>query len=145
MRRATHNPIVPSQILDPVGLEQVAFEVEFSEPVSGVDEGDFAPIPGSGLAHARIDSVTPGKNGAFYTVVVGTGAGDGTLGLAVNDNGSITADDDGTPLAGPLNGSFSYGEKYTVNRSYELPIAAWPAAALLLLAGIRRSRTNRSR
>lgn len=145
VRRATRNPITPSEVLDPVGLQTVEFEVEFSEPVNGVDEGDFSAIAGNGLAAASIVSVSQGKSGALYTVVVNTGSGSGTLGLSVRDNDSVVAADDATPLAGPLDGTFTYGEKYRVNRSYSLPVGAWPAAILLLLAGARRIATKRSR
>ncbi len=143
VKRATYNPMQPGQIYDPAGLSQVAFEVTFSEPVNGVDDADFAPIVANGLAAASIQSVEEGKAGSTYTVVVNSGSGDGTLGLRVIDNGSITAVDDGTPLAGDVDGSFSYGETYTINRAFGVPLAAWPVALALLAAGCCIQRRRR--
>jgi hypothetical protein len=140
VNRTTYNPMFQSQVYDPTGLDQVTFEVTFSQPVSGVDESDFAPAMHGGVANASIASVAEGKDGTTYTVVVNTGEGDGELGLTVNDDDSIAGG--GGPLGGvgPGNGYFAYGANYTIQRSAGLPVAGWPAAVMLLAAGIRALR-----
>ena len=76
----------------------MAFVVTFSEAVAGVDPSDFVVSASSGLTgHPRL-FVT--GSGASYTVTVGTGSGDGTLGLNLLNNGSIH-DLAGNAWAGP--------------------------------------------
>jgi len=135
VERTTHDPFHPSQVLDPVGLDQVTFEVTFTEPVTGVDPVDFEVVMHDGLANASVESVTESKDGVAYSVVVDTGSGDGALGLAVLDNASITALDDGSPLGGDVSGYYAYGTPYTVDRSIGLPLAVWPMATVLLAVG----------
>lgn len=132
---ATPNPILPGEIYNPTGVGQVAFEVTFSEQVNGVDVADFEVIMGGGVSNALVAGVSEAKDAMTYTVTVNTGSGDGTLGLAVIDNDSITANDDGSPLAGAANGYFAYGGSYDVDRSVVLPVAAWPLWPALLVAG----------
>jgi len=134
--RATCNPIVPGEILETVGFPEVAFEVVFSEPVTGVDAVDFQPVVGGGLANASVKDVSEGKQGDTYVVTVDTGSGDGTLGLAVVDNDSVVDLDNGYPLAGDVDGSFAGGEAYQIDRSVAgLPVAALPVALALAGAG----------
>ena len=144
VERATPHPILPGQVLERGGLAQLAFEVTFTEPVTGVDPVDFTPVMGGGLAGASIVEVIESKDGATYTVVVDTGSGDGTLGLEIVDNGSITAVDDGSPLNGGVNGGFAWGEEYQIDRAMAVPVSAWPVAVVLLAAGafVLRKRTR---
>jgi len=92
------------------GFDSVDFEVTFSEPVHGVDVSDFSLIITGGELEASIEDVNAAKDGSVYIVSVSLGAGGGTVGLAVNDNDSIRANDDNSPLAGEVNGYFAYGE-----------------------------------
>jgi len=133
--RSTMSPLSPSQVFDPTGLDKVSFKVVFTEPVTGVDEGDFEAIAGDGLSHPTINSVSEGKDGTTYEVLVNTGSGDGSLALRVIDNGSIK-DAQGNDLAGDIDGSFASGESYTISRATQLPVIAWPAALALLGAGL---------
>lgn len=138
--RSTMSPLNPGQSFNPTGLNTVSFKVVFSEPVTGVDEGDFDAIGGSGLSHPTIKGVSEGKDGATYEVQVDTGSGDGSLTIRVKDNGSIK-DAQGNDLEGDIDGSFTFAESYTVTRSVKLPVLAWPAALALLgmgLFGLRR-------
>ena len=134
--RATLHPLGGSVIGGPIGFDELAFEVTFSEPVQNVDGADFDVVMGNGLAGAYIESVTGSKDGETYTVVVDTGDGDGTLGLEVLDNDSIV-DSNLVPLGGigPSNGAFAAGQSYTVDRSVGMPVCAWPVALALLAAG----------
>jgi hypothetical protein len=102
---------------DPASTASVNFAVTFSEPVSGVDIGDFKATPGQGLTGASITGVTP-VSGTAYKVSVNTGAGNGTVRLDVIDNDSII-DSGAQPLggAGAGNGNFTTGEVYTVKKS----------------------------
>jgi hypothetical protein len=88
--------------------------VRFSEPVFGVDAGDFSLVAAGGVSGAGITSVTGG--GDAYTVTAGTGSGSGTLTLNLADNDTIT-DAIGNPLggAGAGNGSFA-GQAYTARK-----------------------------
>lgn len=101
---------------DPAVADTVHFMVTFSEEVSGVDGGDFAPLTTGGIADAAVVQVT--GPGPTYTVAVYTGTGDGTLRLNLLDNDSIL-DAMGNPLAGAGagNGNFTSGEAYTINKS----------------------------
>jgi len=143
--RTTPHPIDPGQLYNPASAAQLSFEVTFTEPVSGVDELDFDVVMDGGHSGATVESMTEAKDGATYEVVVNTGTGDGTLGLAVLDNNSIV-DDELNPLggAGAGDGYFAYGAPYTIDHNFGLPLMAWPAALALLGAGAlalrRRSR-----
>ena len=100
----------------PTNAGSVSWTVTFGEAVTGVDTGDFALVvnPGS-VTGAVISSVT--GNGELYVVAVGTGSGNGTLGLNVVDNDSIV-DTAANPLggAGSGNGSFT-GQSYTIDKT----------------------------
>src|SRR5204862_5547222 len=87
----------------------------FSESVGGVDSSDFALIQGVGVSGASITGVS--GSGTTYTVSVGTGIGDGTLGLNLVDDDSI-ADAAGNKLggAGTGNGDFT-GQVYTLDKT----------------------------
>jgi hypothetical protein len=105
----------------PTNAASVAWTVTLSEPVTGVDAGDFG-LAASGLTATSISSVT--GSGASYTVTAGSGTGSGSLGLNLNDNDSIV-DAAGNKLGGSGtgtvtsggngNGSFA-GQTYTVDK-----------------------------
>ncbi len=116
------------------GDSSIFFDVTFSEPVTGVDEADFAPVMHDGLAGCRVLSVTPntGDPSATYSVEVSRGSRHGTLTLAVIDNNSIR-DESGDLLAGEVNGYFAYGEVYHT-ALHTVPIAGLPVGVALLAA-----------
>jgi hypothetical protein len=99
---------------NPTSASNVNFTVTFTQPVIGVDVGDFT-LHTSGLADAAITNVT--GSGAVYTVMVSTGPGNGTIRLDVVDDDSIS-DGLGTLLGGngTGNGNFASGETYTISR-----------------------------
>ncbi|MBK7453819.1 MAG: hypothetical protein IPJ46_08920 [Anaerolineales bacterium] len=87
--------------VDPASASSVRFLVRFTEPVNGVDKtapfADFELSP-IGPVGTSILSVT--GSGAEYTVTVNTGTGNGSIGLDVLDNDSITSIASGEPLGG---------------------------------------------
>lgn len=98
----------------------LTYDVTFSEPVTGVDAGDFA------LALAGVTSAAPlvvAGNGAEYTVTVTGITGIGTLGLNLVDDGSIRSLA-GNPLATAA-GAPSFGAMQTV------AAGPWPFGAAL--------------
>ncbi|HKO58246.1 MAG TPA: DUF5689 domain-containing protein, partial [Thermoanaerobaculia bacterium] len=105
-------PVVQSSTrndTNPTTAASVNFTVTFSEPVSGVDTGDFS-LTTSGLSGASVTNVIGGPSA--YTVTVSTGTGNGTLRLDVAANGSIS-DAAGNLLAA----AFTAGETYDVDRN----------------------------
>ena len=100
----------------PTAAQNVEFEVVFSEPVSGVEEGDFEAAAAGNLSGAFIKSVT--GEGAVYRVTVDTGSGDGFLGLQIKDDDSIL-DSAGSPLGGTgtENGGFLSRNQYVILKS----------------------------
>jgi hypothetical protein len=101
---------------NPTSAASVNFSVVFSEPVTGVDTGDFFLAASGTLSGAAITGIS--GSGYLYTVSAGTGSGDGTLRLDVLDDDSIV-DAAGQPLAGAGigNGNFTTGEVYTVHKA----------------------------
>jgi hypothetical protein len=101
---------------NPTAATQVRFLVNFSEPVTGVDAGDFVLTPTGGIAGVAITEISGFDSS--YTVTVNTGAGDGTIRLDLLDNDSIV-DQANNPLGGigAGNGNFTTGESYTVERN----------------------------
>ncbi|MBU1751097.1 MAG: hypothetical protein KKA73_25720 [Chloroflexi bacterium] len=99
---------------NPTRAGSVNFIVIFSEPVTGVDPGDFT-LTTTGLSGAAVTGVSAGP-ALVYLVTVSTGLGDGTLRLDVRDNDSIV-DAAGNPLggAGAGNGDFTAGAAYDVS------------------------------
>jgi hypothetical protein len=104
---------------DPSAADIVSFNVTFSEPVFGVDTGDFSLATTGGLSGALVANVS--GSGNLYTVLVGTGSGDGGLRLDILDDDSIL-NAAGIPLggAGAGNGAFLTGEAYTVDKTAPL-------------------------
>ncbi len=94
----------------------VQFAVNFSEPVTGVDSGDFRVVRSGSVASTSL-SVTGA--GSSYTLTVDGISGVGTIGLNLIDNDTIrdilTKTAQSHPLggAGAGNGSFN-GQTYTV-------------------------------
>lgn len=112
-------PVVQS--IDPSGASptnaaSVSWTVVFSENVTGVGTGDFALATTGAITGASVTGVAP-VDSKTYTVDGSTGAGDGSLGLNLVDDDSIT-DAAGTVLggAGAGNGSFT-GEVYDIDKT----------------------------
>jgi len=104
------NRVTPS----PTTAPSVQYSVTFSEPVTGVDSGDFT-LAGSGLSGTAISGIT--GSGASYTVTVNTGSGTGWLQLYLVDNDSIK-DAAQNPLAGPGTGNGNFtGQVYVIDRT----------------------------
>ena len=72
---------------NPSNAASVSWTVTFSEAVTGVDTADFA-LAASGPTGTSISTVT--GSGTTYTVTASAGTGDGTLGLNLVDDDSIT-------------------------------------------------------
>ncbi|MDX8464603.1 FG-GAP-like repeat-containing protein [Mesorhizobium sp. VK23B] len=93
----------------------VHYILTFSEPVTGVDAGQFS-LTANGLVGASITDVEPvsGSNGTQYVMTVDTGSGDGTVALSL-DPGAAIQDFAGNGLAdGPV--SFSTQTVYGTGR-----------------------------
>jgi hypothetical protein len=99
----------------PTNAATINFAVIFSENVNRVDASDFV-LTTQGLSTAQILSITR-VNGSFYTVEVGTGTGNGTIGLNLTDNDSII-NNLGVSLGGTgiANGNF-ISEVYTIDKT----------------------------
>src|SRR5436190_22984726 len=104
-----------AQLID---ASSVQFCVNFSEPVTGVDAGDFQVVRSGSVSST---SVSVSGTGSSYTITVGGISGAGTLGLTLIDNDTIrdilTKSTQSHPLggAGKGNGSFT-GQTYTIQR-----------------------------
>lgn len=108
---------------NPTNAASVNFTVTFSEPVTGVDLGDFA-LTTSGVSGATLSGFS-GSN-AVYTVTVSTGTGNGTIRLDIPVSATI-ADLSSNPLAGlPYTG----GESYAIVKTAPLLISPANGAAL---------------
>ncbi|MBI5297039.1 MAG: S-layer homology domain-containing protein [Chloroflexi bacterium] len=110
----------------PTAAASVGFSVTFTEPVTGVDAGDFALIA-DGVGGASINPVS--GSGAMYTVTVNTGyGGNGTLRLDLIDDDSIV-DFNLHPLGdiGVDNGDFTRGQSYQIKRATfsDVPTTHW--------------------
>ena len=101
---------------NPTKATSVKFIVTFSSVVTGVDKTDFALATTGSITKASISAVS-GK-GATRIVTVRTGAGSGTILLNLIDNDSIK-DASLIPLggAGAVNGDFTSGDRYTVDKT----------------------------
>jgi CSLREA domain-containing protein len=95
---------------NPTNAASVDFTIEFSEPVTGVDIGDFI-LTTSGISGASVNSVN--GSGSTRTVTVNTGSGSGTLRLDVPVT-AIIIDLAGNPLE---NLPLTSGESYLVVKS----------------------------
>ena len=111
-------PIVISSLRagnNPTGAANVNFTVNFSQPVTGVNTGDFS-LTTSGVSGAAVSGVS--GSGSAYTVSVNTGNGNGTLRLNVIDDDTVK-NAALIPLGGTGagNGSFTSGEVYTIDHT----------------------------
>ena len=103
----------------PTSAASVSFIVTFSEPVTGVDIGDFS-LNTTGVTGPSLTNVSGGP--ISYTVSVNTGSGNGTIRLDVNDDDTIL-DMSSNPLGGGGvgNGNFGGGQIYTINKATPTP------------------------
>lgn len=100
----------------PTNSVSVRFAVNFSEPVTGVDIGDFILVPTGNLSGVSVSEVL--GEGSSYTVTANAGTGDGTLRLDLMDDDSIH-DAYSVPLGGlgTSTGYFTNGEVYTLDHT----------------------------
>lgn len=141
------NPLGPPMVLQTATADDlpdvnrnVRFRVMFNKPVTGVDPTDF-DLNGGGAKNSEVVNVTPMEplKDAFsqqYMVTVTVGTTAGNLVLNVIDDDTIV-DETGAKLGGNGggNGNFVSDLPFTVPPNFEVPVAAWPAAVLLLALG----------
>ena len=111
----TTAPSVVSSALvhpSPTAKASVQFTVTFSEPVTGVDGGDFLLTAPTAVLGESVTAVTPVST-SVYTVTVNTGSGNGALRLDIIALPSIE-DLSANPLAGPYTGGAAYTIKKTL-------------------------------
>jgi alpha-tubulin suppressor-like RCC1 family protein/uncharacterized lipoprotein YmbA len=96
---------------NPTNATSVAFNVTFSEVVTGVDASDLSLTTSGDISGALVSRVSGG--GSTYTVTVDTGTGSGTLQLTVPATATIT-DAAGNALG---NLPFTGGETYNIERT----------------------------
>ena len=99
----------------PTNQASVGWTVTFSEPVTGVNAGDFEIQTTGGVSLTSNPTVS--GSGDTYTVTQSTGTGSGTIRLDLKDDDSIK-DAALNPLAGASgpDGSFT-GEVYTIDKA----------------------------
>ncbi len=102
---------------NPTNAASVDFNVTFSEPVTGVDLGDFSLVTSAGAALTNITG-----SGSSYTISVATGAGNDSLRLDFVDNDTVLDTAGNFTAAG-----FSSGSTYTVDRSAPVVTSVTPA------------------
>lgn len=101
---------------NPTATGSVSWTVSFSEPVTGVAEGNFTLVPGGGLGGAAaIATILPASSGstATWTVTASGYTGSGTLGLDLTDPAGIE-DAENQPLTN-VPPAFE-GGVYTIDR-----------------------------
>ena len=99
----------------PSKATSVSWTVTFSEAVTGVGTGDFALARSGALTGGTISAVS--GSGTTYTVTASTGTGDGTLGLNLVDDDTITdAATNKLGGTGTGNGNFT-GQTYTIDKT----------------------------
>ena len=105
----------------------VQYAVTFNESVSNVQAADFTLVT-NGTAAGTIASLS--GSGSAYTVTVNNVSGNGTLGLNLVDNDSIT-DQFGNPLGGTGagNGNFT-GQLYTIDNTAPTITISAPSSSL---------------
>jgi len=97
-------------LISPTHTNNVDFVVKFSEPVTGVDLGDFT-LTTTGVSGALIGGVT--GSGAVYVAHVNTGNGDGSIRLDALDNGAIVS----VALKQALVSGYTSGESYVIDKT----------------------------
>jgi hypothetical protein len=104
----------------PTNASSVAYDVTFTESVSGVDTSDFTLTTVSGDAPGTVASVGS-STGTTISVTVDSITGDGDLRLDLSDDDSITNGNDvplgGVGTSGSANGSYTSGEAYTIDNT----------------------------
>jgi len=96
---------------NPTSAASVNYTVTFSEPVTGVDTGDFDLAITGGISGVSVSGVSGA--GVTYIVTVETGSGDGYLGLVIGGTADVR-DQAGNRLIGL---PFTSGESYTVDKT----------------------------
>jgi len=97
------SPVSPN----PTNAAVVDFSVTFSEPVSGMDVGDFTLVTSNGAAISNLTG-----SGASYLISVNTGNGNDNIRLDFIDNDTVL------DMAGNLtNSGFINGGTYSVDRT----------------------------
>src|SRR5262249_4436235 len=99
----------------PTSAATVDFTVTFSQSVSGVDATDFTTAV-SGLGGSPAVTAVSSGPASVYTVTVSTGTGDGTLGLNLVDDDTITNGSEPLGGTGTGNGNFT-GQVYAVDHT----------------------------
>ena len=99
----------------------VFFEVAFSKPVTGVDDGDFG-LAFTGLTAPVLVGVTE-STPSLYLVEVSTGPGEGSLRLDLIDNSTIA---DLNSIG--LNGDFTDGDTFVIDHTAPTPVSLAPAS-----------------
>lgn len=85
-RAAVATLTIPGDAQNPTDAATVAFDVAFTEAVTGLNSANFAPVMAGGVTGATIQQVA--GSGTAWTVTVATGSGSGSLGLTLaNDTG----------------------------------------------------------
>ena len=112
---------------NPTSASSLNFTVTFSEPVTGVDTGDFS-LTTSGVSGSSVNHVS--GSGTTYIVTVNAGSGPGTLRLDLVDHDSILSLNY-VPLGGTgtSNGDFSAGESYSIELAPTSTPTATPTAS----------------
>jgi hypothetical protein len=101
----------------PTNASTVSWTVTFSEPVSGVGAADFTLVNASLGGSPAISGVAGTAPTATYTVTASTGSGNGSLGLNLVDDDSIT-DAAANKLGGVGAGNGSFiGQVYSIDRT----------------------------
>jgi hypothetical protein len=98
---------------NPPSTSTLDYTVTFSEPVTGVDAGDFSFDVTGTMTGPSIENVT--GSGDTYTVTVIIGPGSGTLELTIPATATIT-DLAGNPLGGL---PYTSGEVYTIAANHD--------------------------
>lgn len=111
---------------NPTTSSTVEYAVTFSEPVVGLDSSDFS-LTSDGVSGAYAVMVSDGPT--VYTVLVTTGMGSGTIKLNLLANGNIV-----NVASIPLDGGYTNGESYTVQRSAPT-VSAFNAANITTSGG----------
>ncbi|GGO81520.1 hypothetical protein GCM10011348_20750 [Marinobacterium nitratireducens] len=84
----------------PVAGGDVHFDLRFSEPVTGLDSGDFSLVT-TGNATGELSTITA-LDERSYRITVSNVSGGGTLGIRLNAAGSGISDAAGNPLSNGL-------------------------------------------
>ena len=94
---------------NPTNATTLIYNVNFSEPVTGVDASDFT-VTTSGTS-GSVTNVS--GSGANYTVTVSSVTGNGTLRLDLNNSGTGITD----AVGNAISGGFTSGDVYTIDNT----------------------------